>query len=239
MRHPHHPSCERLVLCLALGLLLAAAVPAAAAEPAPATLRHWAFGWDPGMSQIGLTVRYRPSPDWDLSVAAGPNDYRQDVDGVRQLWEEGVETIADQSTTNREESGWVRLAMGRRFWRQDRVSVSGVCAVYYSWSAQEDRYREYNTTDNPYPDYLNRRYHYDTDTWTVGLGIRPSVVLMPRLQVEFDAGLALTTVRGTNEYERWWDSAPGYEHKVEDLHRRTFRTFGGFSTTQLKFIFWF
>jgi hypothetical protein len=239
LRHSYRPSGNSLVPCFVVGLLLSLTAAAVAAEPDAAGLRHWAFGWDPGMSASGLTVRYRPTPDWDLAVAAGPNDTRSDVDTARQVWDDGLETDTAQVTTAREESGWVRLSMGRRFWRQDRVSVSGVCSVYYTWSAREDRYREYNAVESPFPDYVNRRHHYDTDTWTLGLGIRPSVVLMPRLQVEFDAGLALTSGTEDNEYERWWDSAPGYEHEQQKVHNRSFRTFGGFATSSLKFIFWF
>lgn len=231
---------RRLSPCIVIALALAAlATAATAAEPAEPGLRHWAFGWDPGLSQTGLTVRYRPLPDWDLSVAAGPNDYRRDSESARQTWEEGVETAYGQLTNNREESGWVRLAAGRRFWREDRVSVSGVCSVFYTWRAQEDRYREYDTYSSSYPDYANRRYHYDVDTWALALSIRPSVRISPRMQVEFEGGLHLSTSTSTNEYEKWWDATPGYTHEQEKVDTHYFRTFGGFELSSLKFIFWF
>jgi hypothetical protein len=230
---------RRLSPCFVIALAMAALATAAVAEPADAGLRHWAFGWDPGLSQTGLTVRYRPLPDWDVSVAAGPNDYRRDLEKASQNWEDGVPSESGQWTNNREESGWVRLAAGRRFWREDRVSVSGVCSVFYTWSAQEDRYREYDTYSNPYADYVNRRYHYDVDTWALGLSIRPSVRISPRMQVEFEGGLHLARSSSTNEFEKWWDSAPGYTLEQETVNTHFFRTFGGFELSYLKFIFWF
>ena len=54
------------MLPLVLMLVLLAPLVAGAEEAPAAPLRHWAFGWDPGDSDRGLTVRYRFTPRWDL-----------------------------------------------------------------------------------------------------------------------------------------------------------------------------
>ena len=243
MRRTHRTMIVTLMAGLAC--IMALAGRAAASEPVPAgdtaepALRHWAFGWDPGLSRTGLTVRYNINRDWDVAVAAGPDDYRRDVVSSATSWNDGEESVSDQAESQREESGWVRLSAGRRFWREGRLSVSGVGSAMYGWSVSESRYRELDTYTNAYDDYVNRRYKYDNETWVVGLSIRPSLQVTERLTVEFEGGLTLS--RGTldHTYERWWDIAPGYNSEEETVETRYFRTFGGFDLNYLKFIFRF
>lgn len=227
-----------LVPGFACALVVMGAV-ACAAEPTEPALRHWAFGWDPGLSQTGLTVRYNVNRDWDVAVAAGPNDYRRDEETTRQDWSDGTENNSDQADATREESGWVRLAAGRRFWREGRVSVTGVGSAVYSWVARERRSRDYDTYTSSYPDYVNARTHDDVDTWTVALAIRPAVQITPRLAVEFEGGLALARSTLNEDYEKWWDASPGYTHEQSTSITRSFRTYGGFELSSLKFIFRF
>lgn len=203
-------------------------------------LRRVGFGWDPADSGRGLTVRYRVTPRWDLSVAAGPNDYREDVD--YSSWDADEEAADDGAAEEhdwRREQGWVRLVAGGRFWEEGRLSVRGVAGVTYRWSVEGNSRREYSQAAGNDWDYFNRNEHYDIDTWSVTLGIRPSFAVTPRLGVEFEAGLEF--MRSTTDYEQleWWDNHADTTRRVEQRHDRAFRDYGGFELYKLKFIFWF
>ena len=232
---------QDLTRLLALLLLLSPAATARADTEAPGEpLRRWGFGWDPVISGNGLTVRYRVSPVWDVAVAAGPNDYRRDE--VDLSWDDDSIAYDDgvpRTDSDRREQGWVRLSGGRRVWRDGRLGVSGVAALTYRWSVEEWRLREIGSPSGSGPDYRNRRESHDIDTWTLALGIRPSVAVTPRLQVEFEAGLEFERQHTDYEYEAWWDSHEGTETRTEDVEYRTFGTYGGFEFYNLKFIFWF
>lgn len=236
MSRPPRPCAPRLP---ALAFLLLAAVPAAAAASADHPGR-WGFGWDPGDSGRGLTVRHRFLDAWDLSVAAGPDDFRTDT--VRQYWDDDDVTWEDgvpRTDSDRREQGWVRLAAGRRFWRDGRLAVSGVAGVTYRWSVEELRGRDVGTPSGSLIDYRNRRETIDTETWTLTLGIRPSVAVTPRMQVEFEAGLEFERRHSDSESLLWWDSYAQTDRSVVDLENRTFSSYGGFEFAKLKFIFWF
>jgi hypothetical protein len=185
-------------------------------------------------------VRHRFSPVWDLSVAAGPEDYRLDTVYLRWddddvTWEDGV----PRTDSDRREQGWVRLAVGRRFWRDGRLAVSGVAGVTYRWSVEEMRDREVGTPSGSLIDYRNQRSSYDIETWTLALGIRPSVAVTPRLHVEFEAGLEFERRHTSRDYLSWWDSYAETVQTSDDVESRTFSSYGGFEFAKLKFIFWF
>ncbi len=228
-------------ILMALLLLVPFATPArAGTEATDGPLRRWGFGWDPADAGVGLTVRHRFSPVWDLSVAAGPNDYRSDH--VSETWDDDEDAYDDgvpRIDGDRQEQGWVRLAAGRRFWQEGRVNVSGVAAVTYRWSVEETRYRYLDRPEFTYTDYYNRRLKRDRDIWTLALGIRPAVVVTPRLQVEFEAGLAFGRQHTAEETVTWWDSYPESTTRTDDTEMRTFGSYGGFDFYKLKFIFWF
>lgn len=221
-------------------LLAAGAAAAADAGTGAAPLRRLAFGWDPVETGNGLTVRYRLSRCWDLGLAAGPNDYRRDTESWS--WDDDGVVVDDgqpEEQDDRREQGWVRLAAGAGFWSEGRLAVSAVGAVTYRWSAEEYRTRDYYNYSGAIWDYANRRTSYDYDTWSVAFGIRPSFQVSSRVQVEFEAGLQFE--RETVDYEsiEWWDSASGTDLTRETRHYRTFRSYGGFELSQVKFIFWF
>lgn len=231
--------CYRLSTPILLTLLALALVPATGARAAQ-ELRRWGFGWDPAVSGSGLTVRHRFSPVWDLAIAAGPNDFRRD--SVRLSWDDDSNVYEDgvpQTDSDRREQGWVRLAAGRRFWQDGRLGVSGLLAVTYRWSVEEWRYREIGTPSGSLVDYRNRREQHDIESWTVALGIRPSVAVTPRLHVEFEAGLEFERQHTAYDYVTWWDSYAATETRTDDIETRTFNSYGGFEFYQLKFIFWF
>ncbi|MBK8164404.1 MAG: hypothetical protein IPK64_00415 [bacterium] len=235
----HRLSSPLMPSLLLLTLALATGADAGQDESAD-RLRRWGFGWDPVASGSGLTVRYRFSPVWDLSVAAGPNDYRNDL--ARLNWDDEGEVVEDgtpQTESNRREQGWVRLVAGRRMWRDGRFGVSGVAAITYRWSVEEFRYREMGSPSGSLVDYRNRRDTSDRETWTLALGIRPSVAVTSRLHVEFEAGLEFERQHTAGESVSWWDSYEATDVRTDNLETRSFRSYGGFEFYQLKFIFWF
>lgn len=229
------------LLCVSLSLLVSApATVLADAESDRASVRHWGFGWDPGESGQGLTLRYRITPALDLSLSGGPNDYRSDSESFR--WDNDDEVVDDGNPRRddfRREQGWVRLSGGCRFWRQDRLAVRAVVGVTYRWSHEEDSYRDYLEYSDQVWDYTNARELNDIGTWTYTLGVRPSWAVTTRLQVEFEAGIrfrrdVLDIVR-----ETWWDSFPETTRDETTRHDREFGSYGGFEFSRLKFIFWF
>ncbi len=234
---------KHIVACtapVAVLLLLLTPLVAGAEEAPAAPLRHWAFGWDPVESNSGLTVRYRFTPRWDLGVAAGPNDYRDESES--RSWDSDNESSDDGALSaddSRREQGWVRLAAGGQFWQEGRWAVSGVGAATYTWSVEDYRRRYYQNYIGALWDYRNFRESEDNETWVITLGIRPSFRISDRMQVEAEAGLSFS--RRTTEYESltWWDSFTPTESREETSHHRDFRSYGGVELYKLKLIFWF
>ena len=234
---------KRIATCtasVALLLLLLAPLVAGAEEAPAAPLRQWAFGWDPGDYERGLTVRYRFTPRWDLSVAAGPNDYR--TESERLSWDSDDESSDDgtpRGNDTRQEQGWVRLAAGGQFWQEGRWAVSGVGAATYTWSVEDRRTRTYQNYAGALWDYRNIRESTDRETWIFTLGIRPSFRVSNRMQIEAEAGLRFS--RSTAEFESlsWWDSFTPTERGEETTHYRDFQSYGGVELYKLKLIFWF
>jgi len=225
---------RRILLAL---IMLMSSAPTIAADDLP--LRHWGFGWDPGESGQGLTMRYRFTPVWDLSLAAGPNDYRSD--GEARSWDDDDDILDDGATAwddARREEGWVRLATGARIWRQDRFAVSAACGLTYRWSNGARQGRSYRSYSDELWDYYNTRAQDDFETWTVTLGLRPSWDVTTRMRIEFEAGLAFDRTTAERVSETWWDSFPPTTREEATSHDRSFRSFGTFDLWRLKFIFW-
>lgn len=227
------------VLCLSMSLL-AAAPAMALAETDNASVRHWGFGWDPGESGQGLTLRYRFTPALDLSVAGGPDDYRSDSETFR--WDNDDVAVEDGNLLRddfRREQGWVRLSGGCRFWRQDRLAVRAVLGVTYRWSHEEDSYRDFLEYSDQVWDYTNTHALGDIGTWTYTLGVRPSWDMTTRLQVEFEAGIRFRRATNDTVRETWWDSFPTTTRDDTTRHTSDFGSYGGFEFSRLTFIFWF
>lgn len=225
-------------LLIALALIVVLPTGAAAADPAP--LRSWAFGWDPADYNLGLTVRHRLTPRWDLSVAAGPRDYREEIES--RNWDSDNEVIDDGAVENedhRREQGWVRMVAGGRFWQDGRLAVSGVGGVTYTWSVEDRRFRDYRNYSGALWDYRNTRESYDHSTWAFTLGIRPSFQVTNRMQIEAEAGLSFVRRTTDFESETWWDTFPATERHEETRHYRDFTSYGGVELYMLKLIFWF
>jgi len=223
-----------LGLLVALGLPVA---PAAAAEPAP----RWGFGWDPGeWDNRGLTLRHRFGSDWDVGVAAGPRDYKED--GDRREWDSSdlpAPVESHRVDGYRRESGWVRATAARRFWRDGPFAAAALAGLTYSWS--NDQWTDRNPANTPTTDadVYNSRDNSRDDFWRFALGLRPSWAPTPRLTVEFEAGLAFETWTERSRWDTWYDYDPRITRDSRDHTGHAFLSYGGFEWSRLKFIFWF
>ena len=224
-------------------LLLCVAGPvafAAVADPAELPLHHWGLGWDPVETGRGLTLRYRFSPVWDLSIAGGPNDYRSDVETTR--WDDDGDVADDGALStddHRREQGWVRLTGGRRVWHDDRFAAAAMLGVAYRWSNEEYNRRYLADYNDVIQDYYNESERHDIGNWDVALGLRPSWDVTPRLRIEFECGVIFGRSKDEVLVEEWWDSLLPTVREEETRHDKDFTTYGGFDWTSLKFIFWF
>ena len=224
----------------ALGLLVALSLlpaPAAGAEPAP----RWGFGWDPGeQNNRGLTLRHRLGEVWDIGLAAGPNDRKEDGDILR--WDsEDVTTPPDprEGRDYRRESGWIRATTARRFWRDGPFAADALAGLTYTWSNEqwiESSPWHTGTTD---ADVRNWRQNSRDDLWRFTLGLRPSWAPTARLTVEFEAGLAFETWQYKIREDTWYDYDPRVTRLSEDRPGHAFYSYGSFEWARLKFIFWF
>ena len=227
--------------CLLMALLvMAPATALAAAEADSVSVRHWGFGWDPGESGQGVTLRYRVTPALDLGVSGGPDDFRSDAESYN--WDSDQDVIDDGNLLqddHRREQGWVRLSGGCRFWRQDQLAVSAVFGATYRWSHEEDRYRDFRESSDQVWDYYNTRDLDDAGMWTYTLGVRPSWAITTRMQIEFEAGIEFRRSNYDSVHETWWDSFPTTTREETAGYTNAFTSYGGFELFRLKFIFWF
>ncbi len=224
-------------VALVLGLACTAAAAAGQEAPRP---HHWGFGWDPGESGEGVTLRYQFRPGWDLSLAGGPNDFRNETE--RRDWDTADDVVPDGALLagdNRQEQGWVRLTAAGRFWDDGRIAVHGVGAATYRWSVEEVRTREPRDYGEDDWDWYNLRDHTDRDSWWLTLGLRPSYAVTDRFQVEFEGGVRLRFETIENSQDAWWDAHIGTTSSEHVEHDRLFQTYGGFEWYRLRFIFWF
>lgn len=224
------------VLGLLLGLGLPVA-PAAAAEPAP----RWGFGWDPGEEgNRGLTLRHRLGTVWEVGIAAGPRDYKEENE--RRDWDSSDQPAPVESQRadgSRRESGWVRATVARRFWRDGPFAAAGLAGLTYSWSNDQWTNRYPTGTATTDADVYNSRENSRDDLWRFTLGLRPSWSPTPRLTVEFEAGLAFETWTKESRLDTWYDYDPRITRANRDGTGHAFFSCGGFEWSRLKFIFWF
>ncbi len=174
------PERGRLALiCLTILMILTLVLPASAVETGPVD-RKWGLGW-----ANGLTARLWLKGVWELSLSAGPDDnlsheQKHYLDSGRPpQWEER-ETYNSQE--EKRESGFVDFQAGRLITRRGPLAAVGYVGLKYYWADSGYTYREENVS---FPDdSYNRGVDYDTDSWTLTLGLRPSFVVLDFLTIE-------------------------------------------------------
>lgn len=212
-----------LLLVLALALLGPAA-PASAADPQPAAAEpgRWGLGW----IDDGVTLRVAPGRGWEVELAGGPRDRRQDATRYYREFDEGELEEYREPEHDTSESGWVRLFLSRRLLRQGRLSLSLAAGGEHGWADGQTRRFLYRGVDMEYRTVLQDTYERD---WAAMLVLRPRYRLLARATIEFSFGFAYEW----DDYESdSHDADPGslsWEHLRRTEEARYFSTWGGWS----------
>ncbi len=206
------------------------AVPALGAERAP---QAWGVGWDDG-----LTVRRWLGSQWELSVAAGPDDYLTQSE-TRQYF------LADPSLQhgtlqvpqdNRQEQGWVRVQVGHLITRRDDLALVGYTGLVYNWIDYQERSLVLDRLVGDFDTWELDRF---TERWILSLGLRPSWRPADFLTIEMAVGLNFIWESWDQVTERTYAGVTGADRTVDSGHSRAFEDFGWEGAASLKFLFWF
>ena len=193
--------------------------------------RTWGLGWDDG-----LTLR-RWLGDWELGLAAGPDDYLMKEeywawDGIDPEQAQGrLELPLDE----REEHGWIRWRTGRLLVRQDKFAVTAFLGLTYEWIDHQERVLALDELVGDYDTFELDRF---TDYWILEAGLRPSWMLTDRLSCEFSFGLRYVWERWDQKITTTWAGIEDPDHSLTEGHGRLFQDFGWEGTTSLGFILW-
>jgi hypothetical protein len=216
----------------------AAAVDAAATtEAREPTSPRWGIGWDGDLG--GLLLRYRWRDVWQFGLSAGPDDDKDRTDYLE--WDSGTpgDTARAGRQEYRRESGWVRATAGRRFWRQDGLSLSADLGVGYRWAHSQSVWRDPMHWSGGALDVLNRSFTTDSGRWQVSLLLRPAYALGARFSVEWECGLFYERVEESRTTIEWYDVDPAHSRDEDDENGHSFYSYGWLDYHRLKLIFWF
>ena len=215
----------------ASALILLLAAPALAGDDAPGRERVWGFGWDQG-----LTVR-RWLGAWELSLAAGPNDYLDkseqrvfDPDAPDDL-QGALEVPAD----DRREEGWVRLQAGYRVARYQSLAAVAFTGLVYNW--EDSQYSHIHLgQDGLYDAYDTGRF---THRWALELGMRPAWRPVPFLSIETAFGLRFSWQTWSETEHQVYDSGLTSVRTERNGDFSSFQDFGWDGLGSLQIVVWF
>jgi hypothetical protein len=222
----------QVVVCMTL---VAAAVSQAAAVETGPVDRKWGLGWD-----NGLTARLWLGGVWELGVAAGPQDYLLDSEGYDYgtgyppEWDESESGTLSEDRT---ESGFVRVQAGRLVTRRGPLALVCFTGVQYQWSDGRSEYQREFPLD-PDENYIYSS-DYDASTWTWGLGLRPSFVVLDFLTIETAFGLEYRWFKSEHVSRKEFPETGqlSLETHLDDGNR--FDDTGWTGMGSLQFIVWF
>ncbi len=215
---------------LFIGLLLVLALPVQAAEQ---EAKAWGVGWEDG-----ITVRRWLADRWELSVAAGPNDYL--VKTESQTWnlrdpaqQHGALEVPED---HRREEGWVRAQIGHLVTRRGDFSLVGYSGLVYTWRDYQERSLELNHLVGDYDTWELDRFN---ELWILTLGLRPSWRPVDFMTIELAVGLNFVWESWDLTTERVYASTPGSDTSADSGYSRGFEDFGWDGVSSLQFFFWF
>lgn len=197
--------------------------------------RTWGLGW-----AGGLTARYRVTTNWELNLAAGPQDSRYET--TARVWDDD-DPVEQQGYTSvprddKTESGWVLLSAGRLLLTDGPVTMTAVSGLKFRWSNEQDRNHNVYT---PGENESTRDRRIDVDEWTLSLALRPSVALTERLWLETSFGLSYVWSERFERSESVRFREDGVEVELTEslTESGTFRDFGWAGTSSIAFMIWF
>ncbi len=219
------PAAAGLVL-----ILVSLAGPVLAQEPVQ---RAWGVGWDDG-----LTVRGWLKGRYELSLAAGPDDYL--FKDQTRLWDtaypSALQGRLQVPQDQREEHGWVRAQVGRLVLHQDQLSVVSYLGLTYEWIDHQELRLSLDELEGDYDKFeLDRFTHH----WALSLGLRPAWRVTPRFTVETSFGLQFTWDSWDQTLVSSYAGGEGTQREITAGHGRSFSDFGWEGLTSLEFVFWF
>lgn len=218
----------KILLVIAALLVLVAG---AQAQQSAERERNWGLGWDDG-----LTVR-RWLGSWELSLAAGPDDYLV----KEEFWEwdsldpEQVQGRLELPLDEREEHGWVRLRGGYGVIEQGPLQVTAFTGVTYEWIDHQERALELDSLVGDYDTFELDRF---TDYWILEAGLRPSWRLHQRLTCEFSFGLRYVWADWDQTVERNWAGLETTDRSQTEGSGNSFQDFGWEGVASLGFLLW-
>ncbi len=220
-----------IVLMLAVVVLGGAMAGQALAGERPE--RGWGLGWDDG-----LTVRRWLGGRWELSVAAGPDDYL--VKSETRVWRlsdpANQHGVLQVPVDNREEHGWVRGQVGYLVTRRGDLSLVGYSGLVYNWIDSQERALTLDSLVGEYDTWESDRF---TERWVLTLGVRPAWRPLDFMTVEFAMGLNFIWESWDQTTERTFAGVEGADRTVDSGHSRRFEDFGWEGAASLQFFFWF
>lgn len=199
----------------------------------PRSAQTWGIGWDDG-----LTVRRWLGDSWELSVAAGPNDYLVKIES--QTW--NLRDPSQQHGTlevpedHRQEEGWVRAQVGHLVTRRGDFALVGYSGLVYSWNDYQERALVLNHLVGDYDTWELDRF---TERWVLTLGIRPSWRPVDFMTVELAVGLNFVWESWEQTTEQSYAGVGGSDQSADSGHSRSFEDFGWEGASSLQFFFWF
>jgi len=215
---------------LVVAMALSCGLPARAQER-PA--QQWGLGWDDG-----LTVRRWLGQDWELALAAGPDDYLFKTES--RAWVQTEPAIQHGALQvpedHRQEQGWVRGQVGHLITRRTDLALVGYAGLVYNWIDFQERSLVLNPLVGDYDTWESDRF---TERWVLTLGLRPSWRPLDFLTVELAIGLNFIWESWERTTDRTTAGVGAADHTVENGHSRTFEDFGWQGASSLQFMVWF
>ncbi len=217
------------LLLIVLMLMMGAAGSGRAQEKVD---RTWGVGWD-----HGLTVRTWLGGCWELSVAAGPEDYLNKVE--TRSWflniPENQQGLLEVPEDTREEHGWVRLQVGRLIKKKDQFAVTGYGGLTYEWIVHQERNLLLHELNNNYDTFELDRH---TQRWILTLGFRPSWQPVSFLTVEAAFGLNYIMESWDQTSIRTWSGTEGRDYQETDGAGQEFQDFGLEGLASIQIFIW-
>ena len=216
---------------LLVALLVLMSIPGMSPAQEPVE-RTWGFGWD-----HGLTARAWINGLWEVSLAAGPDDYLTKVESRSWLLADpaGQHGFLEVPEDVREEHGWVRVQAGRLIRQQGDFTVTGYGGVVYEWVVHQERSLLLHDLNNDYDTYEQDRH---TRRWIMTLGFRPAWQATSFLTIEAAFGLNFIVENWEETIHRTYSGNPGFDYQELDGHSEIFEDFGLEGLASIQVFIW-